>query len=553
MKMSNKKSKALAWACAAMRAHVGALALFCGVWGAGAHAAAPTVQITSPAPGATYGSVPSSVILSSNAVDSDGSIARVEYYSGSILIGQSAVAPFGYAWTTPPSGHYTITAKAVDSSGESTVSAPVSFRVGGNALLGGNYQTIKQVAPGLVKVSPSAAGDFGVIVRTEYYSGQTLLGVTVGSTHSFTWNDVPAGTYAMSMVATNQMGGVTSSWMSSQVKILSEPPPNNSPNVYLQEQQPTEIYQAPAAVELTAIAGDADGFIDKVEFYNGTTLIAIAYAGEPLSESSAFSLYKQVWGNVAQGSYTITAKAYDSMGEARVSQPVQFTVGPSATPVASLYFVHPDHLGSPRMITDAAKKVVWRWDNLEAFGSTGLQEDPDQDTKKFKFNLRFAGQYHDLESGLHYNRHRDYDPLTGRYVQADPIGLSGGISLYSYVSGNPLSFIDPLGLAKCDSTRRTQTQGDVTVPSERAARREAMRQHGGSTSQANNYKRIENPDKNVNLRGPRNEKAEFLEFENSKGETVKVDHHKWGHEFKDNGTFEKSHYHGPKGNHISYD
>ena len=61
-------------------------------------------------------------------------------------------------------------------------------------------------------------------------------------------------------------------------------------------------------------------------------------------------------------------------------------------------------------------------------------------------DLRFPGQLADAESGLSYNYFRDYDPSLGRYVESDPIGLSGGLNTYGYVGGNPLGYSDPLGL-----------------------------------------------------------------------------------------------------------
>ncbi len=129
---------------------------------------------------------------------------------------------------------------------------------------------------------------------------------------------------------------------------------------------------------------------------------------------------------------------------------IQETVYLGDTPVAVLtptatYFIHADHLDTPRVITDNTNKVIWRWDS-DSFGTTLANEDPDGDRKKFTYNLRFPGQYFDKETGLHYNYFRDYNPRTGRYIQSDPIGLEGGMNLFTYVNGNPISFTDSYGL-----------------------------------------------------------------------------------------------------------
>lgn len=110
------------------------------------------------------------------------------------------------------------------------------------------------------------------------------------------------------------------------------------------------------------------------------------------------------------------------------------------------YYVHTDHLGTPRVVSDA-DTAIWRWES-DPFGSDAAEEDPDEDLTGFTYNLRFPGQYYDAETDLHYNYFRTLDPSTGRYLESDPIGLQGGLNTYGYVHGNPLMYIDPYGLAE---------------------------------------------------------------------------------------------------------
>src|SRR5690606_23304837 len=77
---------------------------------------------------------------------------------------------------------------------------------------------------------------------------------------------------------------------------------------------------------------------------------------------------------------------------------------------------------------------------------------------------RFQGQYHDPEPGLHCNRHRYYNPTTGRFLTPDPIGLAGGLNNYQYVP-NPTGWVDPLGLVSqptnCPESNGTWTGDDI--------------------------------------------------------------------------------------------
>jgi RHS repeat-associated protein len=100
-------------------------------------------------------------------------------------------------------------------------------------------------------------------------------------------------------------------------------------------------------------------------------------------------------------------------------------------------FVRTDHIGRPVFATNASGVKVWTTTYLPFGGvhvSTGTLP-----------TARFPGQWFQSESGLHQNWMRDYDPTTGRYLQADPLGLVDGASVYGYVKQNPGRLIDPRG------------------------------------------------------------------------------------------------------------
>jgi RHS repeat-associated protein len=123
-----------------------------------------------------------------------------------------------------------------------------------------------------------------------------------------------------------------------------------------------------------------------------------------------------------------------------------------------IYFVRVDHIGRPVFATNATGAKVWTvtydpFGNVTASTGAGVP-------------IRFPGQWFQSESGLHQNWMRDYDPTTGRYLQADPLGLVDGASVYGYALQNPGRWVDPRGL-------RVDPGADILDPS------------GGSTPRGN--------------------------------------------------------------------
>ena len=127
----------------------------------------------------------------------------------------------------------------------------------------------------------------------------------------------------------------------------------------------------------------------------------------------------------------------------------RFTHGPGIDEPLAMYrddethFYHADGLGSITSLTDDPGGEVKGRYAYDSFGNLTSS------TGTLANNFRYTGREFDSETGLYYYRARYYDPEVGRFMSEDPIGFSGGINFYRYVSNNPINFIDPFGLEEC--------------------------------------------------------------------------------------------------------
>ena len=125
------------------------------------------------------------------------------------------------------------------------------------------------------------------------------------------------------------------------------------------------------------------------------------------------------------------------------------------------YHYQLDHLGTPQELTTPDGEIVWSA-HYRAYGEIARL-----DVGKIDNPLRFQGQYFDQESGLHYNRHRYYNPDIGRYLTPDPVKLAGGINGYQYVP-NPTGWVDPSGLNACPGEDGCKPQTSVEPPTQKS-------------------------------------------------------------------------------------
>lgn len=272
----------------------------------------PTISITSPLDNDVV-SAGTNIPISVNALDSDGTIVKVEYFQGGIKLGESLSSPFGFVWNNVPIGSYNITAIATDNAGATGASSPITISVINNAPLISITSPLNDAtvsAGSSITLDVNATDSDGSVLKVEFFQGSQKIGESLTTPFSFVVGSLAPGSYSFTAVATDNVGEST---ISSPITINVV---NASPLVSLTSPANNSSFFAGATVTITATASDPDGTITKVEFYEGGIKL-----GESLTAPYSFT-----WSNLSPGSYSITAVATDNAGSVTSSQPININV-----------------------------------------------------------------------------------------------------------------------------------------------------------------------------------------------------------------------------------
>jgi hypothetical protein len=154
--------------------------------------------------------------ISATAADSDGSVAKVDFYRGSTLIGSDAGSPYSVPWSNVAAGTYSLTAVATDNNGDTTTSAPVSVTVNApnkppTVSITSPGSGATYTAPASMSIAATAGDTDGTVTRVDFYAGGQLVGSDTASPFAAPWSSVPAGTYSLTAIATDNQGAKTTS------------------------------------------------------------------------------------------------------------------------------------------------------------------------------------------------------------------------------------------------------------------------------------------------------------------------------------------------------
>jgi RHS repeat-associated protein len=276
----------------------------------------PTVQIIFPTNNALLNSG-APITITAVAYDLDGSVTNVQFFNGTNLLATPIGVGTNYTfpWTNAPLGTNILTAVATDNDGLTQTSTPPTVVIINNptpvltvSFLDPTKNQLFVTSPLNILLTAATSDSSGTITNVQFFNVTNLPGnVTVASSNMWTllWTDVVAGSYSLTVKASDDAGNTATNGVSITV--------NAMPVVYIT--QPTnaiptnfQSFLQTTNVTLSASASDSDGFIARVQFYYFTNLWGT------FTNTGTNGLYNFTTNNLPPGFYPITATATDNRG-----------------------------------------------------------------------------------------------------------------------------------------------------------------------------------------------------------------------------------------------
>ncbi|MFH0879672.1 MAG: glycan-binding surface protein, partial [Lentisphaerota bacterium] len=282
----------------------------------------PSVTLTAPTNGASlYWRVTN--VLTATASDPDGTVAQVQFYTGSTLIGSDTTSPYSYNWINALCGVQSLTARVLDNSGACRTSAVAAVTVTNRPPTGSITNPANGSVYGQVTnltIYATASDPDGSVSSVAFYAGASNLGSDTTSPYSRVWTNIKAGVYALTVRITDNSSQVRTS------SVVSVTVTNRRPTSSISSPSNGAAFIAPASITINATASDMDGTVTQVVFYAGSSNVG----------ADATSPYSVTWLNVGVGAYAFTARALDNSGGIGTSAVVNVTVNANQSPATSI-------------------------------------------------------------------------------------------------------------------------------------------------------------------------------------------------------------------------
>lgn len=170
----------------------------------------PTITLTAPTNNSSFTNPPS-ITITADVSDADATIKSVSFYANDDFLGHATNSPFSLNWSNPPTGHFSLFARAVDQFGRSALSAPVHITVVDvdpivkltSPTNGQNFLVHEDISIAADATDPDTTDS---IASVKFYANDHLLGIATNSPFSLVWSNAPGGFFALRAVATDSSG-----------------------------------------------------------------------------------------------------------------------------------------------------------------------------------------------------------------------------------------------------------------------------------------------------------------------------------------------------------